>query len=72
MFLEYKIVYKQTTADLKQVRYSCLVDLYDSKRNINVVREYREFVKEHERYYHLMVLQINLLDDKKRFIKVIK
>lgn len=72
MYLEYKIVYKLHPTDKTHIKYNCIVDICDNKRNINVVREYRNYVNEHIHDYYLMVLQINLLDDKMRFEKVIK
>ena len=72
MFLEYKIIYKHYPTDQTHIKYNCVVDIYDNKRNINVVREYRNYVNEHKHDYYLIVLQINLLDDKLRFEKVIK
>lgn len=54
-------------------RYKCISDVYDAKRNINIIRQYKAYINEHQQDYSVKYyFYIVLLDDNFRFIKTIK
>ena len=70
MYFEFRIDY--IDYDRPTTKYKCISDVYDAKRNINIIRQYKDWIKEHQDNRTKYYLYIVLLDDNYRFIKTIK
>lgn len=71
MYFEFRIDYldynKRPTT-----KYKCISDVYDTKRNISIIYQYKDWIKAHQDYMTKYYFYIVLLDDNFRFIKTIK